>query len=81
MRANHMETHKQKNKEMRRKGKKHHQLQAIRIGNSVTSALAEHAHSTGLPLIRLQGMSLSHAPIPPGDACSSTGRYRRSPQS
>ena len=50
MRANHMGTHKLKYKETRRKGKKHHQLQAIHIGDSATSALAEHAHSTGLPI-------------------------------
>ena len=67
MRANHMGTHKQKNKEMRRIRKKH--CQAIRKGDSATSALAEHAHSTSLPIdCGLQCMSLTHAPIPPGDA-------------
>ena len=48
MRANHMGTHKQKYKETSRKGKELHQV--IHIGDFVTSVLAEHAHSTGLPI-------------------------------
>ena len=45
-----MGTHKLKYKETRRKGKKHRQLQAIHIGDSATSALAEHAHSTAFSI-------------------------------
>ena len=51
--------------------KEHHR--AVRIGDSATSVLAEHAHSTGLPIDWTAVHAITHAPIPPGDACSSPG--------